>query len=507
MPPLRATNLLETIEGARLHSSECSRWQRWGPYLSERQWGTVREDYSANGTAWDYFPHDHARSRAYRWGEDGIAGFGDDKLNWCVSLALWNGRDPILKERLFGLTNEQGNHGEDVKELYFYVDGTPTHSYMRMLYKYPQCAYPYADLIDENARRGPDFPEYEVLDTGAFDDNRYFDVQVEYAKHTAEDIVMRVTVENRADQPATLDVLPLIWARNTWSWKPGTKKPSLTMPASPGDPHVIARHDGHEPLVVTASAGGAQVEWLFCENETNVKRMFNMDGPGPFKDGFNDYIVEGDAKAVSRTSGTRAAAHVHLELEAQRPRGRRDALAAGIGAGRRAARHRRAVRAPHRGGRCVLRGAAMRHRRPGRAARAAAGARGHAVVEAVLPVRRHALDGRRPRPAEAAARPPPGAQCRLAASVQRGHRVDAGQMGVPVVRIVGPGVPCSGVRADRSRVRQAPVAAAGEGPLPASERPVAGLRVGIRRRQSARARVGHLARLRNRPRDHRQGRP
>ena len=316
MPPLRATNLLETIEGARLHSSECARWQRWGPYLSERQWGTVREDYSANGTAWDYFPHDHARSRAYRWGEDGIAGFGDDKLNWCVSLALWNGRDPILKERLFGLTNEQGNHGEDVKELYFYVDGTPTHSYMRMLYKYPQCAYPYADLIDENARRGPDFPEYEVLDTGAFDDNRYFDVQVEYAKHTAEDIVMRVTIENRADQPATLDVLPLIWARNTWSWKPGAKKPSLTMPASPGDPHVIARHDGHEPLVVTASAGGAQVEWLFCENETNVKRMFNMDGPGPFKDGFNDYIVEGDAKAVSRTSGTRAAAHVHLELEA-----------------------------------------------------------------------------------------------------------------------------------------------------------------------------------------------
>ncbi|SAL63795.1 hypothetical protein AWB67_03348 [Caballeronia terrestris] len=316
MPPLRATNLLDTIEGARLHSSECARWQRWGPYLSERQWGTVREDYSENGTAWDYFPHDHARSRAYRWGEDGVAGFGDDKLNWCVSLALWNGRDPILKERLFGLTNAQGNHGEDVKELYFYVDGTPTHSYMRMLYKYPQGAYPYDDLIRENARRGPDLPEYEVLDTGVFDDNRYFDVQVEYAKHTADDIVMRVTIENRASDEAAIDVLPLIWARNTWSWKAASKKPSLTMMTNSGEPHLVARHDGHEPMIVTASANGANVTWLFCENETNVKRLFNMDGPGPFKDGFNDYIVQHDQDAVSHTSGTRAAAHVHLTLEA-----------------------------------------------------------------------------------------------------------------------------------------------------------------------------------------------
>jgi hypothetical protein len=227
MPPLRATNLLETIEGARLHSSECARWQRWGPYLSERQWGTVREDYSEHGTAWDYFPHDHARSRAYRWGEDGLAGFGDDKLNWCVSLALWNGADPIIKERLFGLTNQEGNHGEDVKELYFYLDGTPTHSYMRMLYKYPHGAFPYSDLVEENARRGPDLPEYEILDTGIFDDNRYFDVMVEYAKHTADDIVMRVTIENRGEHPAALDVLPQIWARNTWSWKALSNKPSL----------------------------------------------------------------------------------------------------------------------------------------------------------------------------------------------------------------------------------------------------------------------------------------
>jgi hypothetical protein len=315
MPPLRAANLLATIEGTRLHSRECARWQRWGPYLSERQWGTVREDYSPNGTAWDYFPHDHARSRAYRWGEDGIAGFGDDKLNWCVSLALWNRQDPIIKERLFGLTNSQGNHGEDVKELYFYLDGTPTHSYMRMLYKYPHAAYPYDDLVQENARRGADMPEYEVLDTGAFDDNCYFDVQVEYAKHTPEDIVMRVTVENRADKSAPLDVLPQIWARNTWSWKETKDRPSLSKQTANGATSLLGRQPGHDPFVVTAwSKDAPGLTWLFCENDTNVKRLFNMDGAGPFKDGVNDYLVHGDAQAVRSDTGTKAAAHVPLEL-------------------------------------------------------------------------------------------------------------------------------------------------------------------------------------------------
>ena len=322
MSSLRAVNLLDTVEGSRLHSAECARWQRWGPYLSERQWGTVREDYSPNGTAWDYFPHDHARSRAYRWGEDGLAGFGDDTLSWCVSLALWNGHDAILKERLFGLTNAQGNHGEDVKELYFYLDGTPTHSYMRMLYKYPHRAFPYDDLVGENARRGANMPEYEVLDTGVFDDNRYFDVQVEYAKHTADDIVMRVTIENRADESASLDVLPQIWARNKWSWKGRTDKPSLEKSAAArGGPHLIGRQHGHEPIFVTAWAEPSEdtqntpaVTWLFCENETNVKRLFNMDGTGPFKDGFNDWLVHGDAGAVRHNSGTKAGAHVHLDL-------------------------------------------------------------------------------------------------------------------------------------------------------------------------------------------------
>ncbi|HEY2607432.1 glucosidase [Paraburkholderia sp. RL18-103-BIB-C] len=316
MPPLRAANLLDTIEGSRLHSAACDRWQRWGPYLSERQWGTVREDYSANGTAWDSFPHDHARSRAYRWGEDGIAGFGDDKLSWCVSLALWNRKDPILKERLFGLTNAEGNHGEDVKELYFYLDGTPTHSYMRMLYKYPHAAFPYEDLVQENARRGGDMPEYEILDTGVFDDLCYFDVQVEYAKHAPDDIVMRVTIENRADEAASLDVLPQIWARNSWSWKENKDKPSLVAGTDHnGDTHLIGRQHGHEPIVVTAwSKDAPQLAWLFCENDTNVKRLFHMDGAGPFKDGFNDYVVQGDQQAIRRDAGTKAAAHAALEF-------------------------------------------------------------------------------------------------------------------------------------------------------------------------------------------------
>ena len=196
-------------------------WTLWGPYLSERQWGTVREDYSRYGTAWDYFPHDHARSRAYRWGEDGIAGISDDRQQLCLALALWNGQDPILKERLFGLTNGEGNHGEDVKEQYYYLDATPTHSYLKYLYKYPQRAYPYAWLVEENRRRGRQDPEFELLDTGVFDDDRYFDVLVEYAKASPDDMLMRITVHNRGPDAATIDLLPQLWFRNTWSWNNG----------------------------------------------------------------------------------------------------------------------------------------------------------------------------------------------------------------------------------------------------------------------------------------------
>ena len=193
-------------------------WKLWGPYLAERQWGTVREDYSADGDAWRYFPHEHARSRAYRWGEDGLAGFCDDEQRLCLALALWNGRDPMLKERLFGLTGPQGNHGEDVKELYYYLDGTPTHSYMRMLYKYPHAAYPYERLVEENARRGRNERELELIDTGILDEHRYFDVFVEYAKAAPEDLLMRVTVSNRGPEEAELHLLPTLWFRNTWSW-------------------------------------------------------------------------------------------------------------------------------------------------------------------------------------------------------------------------------------------------------------------------------------------------
>src|SRR3989475_7026056 len=207
-----------SVEHARL-STDGERWKAWGPYLSERQWGTVREDYSPHGNAWEYFPHDHARSRAYRWGEDGIAGFSDREQRLCLALALWNGRDPILKERLFGLTNGEGNHGEDVKELYYYLDATPTHSYLKMLYKYPQREFPYAQLVQANAHGDRTRPEFELLDTGIFDDDRYFDVFVEYAKVSADELLARITVHNRGHDDASIHLLPQLWFRNTWSWK------------------------------------------------------------------------------------------------------------------------------------------------------------------------------------------------------------------------------------------------------------------------------------------------
>jgi len=214
-------------------------WRKWGPYVSERQWGTVREDYSENGDAWNFFPHDHARSRAYRWGEDGIAGFCDDKQRLCISLALWNGKDPILKERLFGLNNHQGNHGEDVKELYYYLDATPTYSYSHMLYKYPQGEYPYDQLISENAKRGKSQTEFELIDTGLFDQDRYFDVDVKYAKAGAQDILCRITITNRGPETAQIHVLPQLWFRNTWSWFHNAKRPILERMGE----SVLARHE------------------------------------------------------------------------------------------------------------------------------------------------------------------------------------------------------------------------------------------------------------------------
>ncbi len=333
-----------------------ARWKFFGPYLSERQWGTVREDYSPGGTAWDYFPHDHARSRAYRWGEDGIAGISDDQSRLCLSLAMWNGRDPILKERLFGLTNSEGNHGEDVKELYYYLDATPTHSYLKMLYKYPQREFPYARLVEENAQRKADShqPEFELIDTGIFDGDRYWDVFVEYAKAGPEDILMRVTVHNRGLEGATIHLLPQLWFRNTWSWKPDAKKPLLREQ----DGSIVAEHgelggyqlfadnltnnlphpgplpkergngsaaldkstrldftgNGKQELPLPGGEGRGEGErspqFLFCDNETNSRRLFGQnDAQGFFKDGFDDYVVRGNQSAVNPArTGTKAGA-------------------------------------------------------------------------------------------------------------------------------------------------------------------------------------------------------
>ncbi len=280
-------------------------WKRWGPYLSERAWGSVREDYSPGGTAWDYFPHDHARSRAYRWNEDGLAGMCDRHQRICFAIALWNRRDPILKERLFGLTGSEGNHGEDVKEYYFYVDSTPTHSYMKFLYKYPQAAFPYAEIAEENRRRGRGAPEFELVDTGVFDGNRYFDVEVEYAKADADDILIRIHVTNRGPAPAVLDVLPTVWFRNVWSWYGSPRRPSLAR----GGPQTIALDDPKYGRRYLHGDGVAR-SLLFTENETNCERIFGAPSPSPYvKDAFHRFVVHGEREAVNPDErGTKAAA-------------------------------------------------------------------------------------------------------------------------------------------------------------------------------------------------------
>jgi hypothetical protein len=290
-------------------------WKKWGPYLSERQWGTVREDYSTNGDAWNYFTHDQARSRAYRCGEDGLAGVCDDQQLLCFAIALWNGADPILKERLFGLTNSEGNHGEDVKEYYFYLDSTPTHSYMKYLYKYPQRCYPYNDIVETNKRRTRMDPEYELIDTHVFDEDRYFDVFVEYAKAAAEDLLIRLTIYNRGEETAGLHLLPTLWYRNTWSWEPGSIKPSLTECSESGHPCVHAVHPtlGDYYLLCEGADG-----LLFTENDTNNERIFGIANTSPYvKDGINNYVVHHQTSATNPAQrGTKAAAHYILTLPA-----------------------------------------------------------------------------------------------------------------------------------------------------------------------------------------------
>jgi len=307
---------LQSREDQRLEETRTRKtyWKRWGPYLSERQWGTVREDYSPYGTAWEYFPHDHARSRAYRWGEDGIGGISDRHQMICFGLAMWNGRDHILKERLFGLTGHQGNHGEDVKEYYFYLDSTPTHSYMQMLYKYPQAEFPYDALVAENARRDRTQPEFELMDTGVFAENRYFDVFVEYAKANVEDILIKLIVVNRGPEPATLHLLPSLWFRNTWSWGKDDRRPTLRKTDGPQNCQCVEvqhRQYGKRWLLCAG-----QPQLLFTENETNYERIFGGKSSTPFvKDAFHEYLIHKNQAAINpQQTGTKMAAYYPITL-------------------------------------------------------------------------------------------------------------------------------------------------------------------------------------------------
>jgi hypothetical protein len=316
-----------TAEQVRLEEARAQQtpWKKWGPYLSERQWGTVREDYSEGGNAWDYFSHDQARSRAYRWGEDGIAGISDDQQQLCFALALWNGKDPILKERLFGLTNSESNHGEDVKEYYFYLDSTPTHSYMKYVYKYPQGEFPYADLVDTSRARSRNEFEYELLDTGIFDQNRYFDVFVEYAKESADDMLAQISVHNRGPEAAELHVLPTLWFRNQWSWHGADERPMLQrvagLPSPPG-----GEGPGVRVSVVKAVHPNLSEHYLYCdgnppilftENETNTQRIFGVANRTPYvKDGINNFVVHGQKDTVNpEEKGTKAAAHYRIAVQ------------------------------------------------------------------------------------------------------------------------------------------------------------------------------------------------
>jgi hypothetical protein len=305
-----------SAEAERLREAQARRvhWKRWGPYLADRQWGTVREDYSPYGTAWDYFPHDQARSRTYRWGEDGLLGISDNHQRLCFALALWNEKDPILKERLFGLTGSEGNHGEDVKEYYFYLDATPTHSYMKALYKYPQAEFPYGRLVEENRRRGRRDPELELIQTGVFDDNRYFDVFVEYAKADVNDVLIRITAVNRGPDPASLHLLPTLWARNTWAWDEGAPRPRLKRAGAPESGYIAIDHPALDEGFRLYYQGAPEL--LFTENDTNTERLFGAPNPAPYvKDAFHEYLVRGRTDAVNPAQeGTKAAASYRLDL-------------------------------------------------------------------------------------------------------------------------------------------------------------------------------------------------
>ena len=426
-------------------------WKQWGPYLSERQWGTVREDYSESGDAWNYFSHDQARSRAYRWGEDGLAGISDDKQRLCFALALWNGKDPILKERLFGLTNSEGNHGEDVKEYYFYLDSTPTHSYMKYLYKYPQAAFPYEDLVETNRRRGKQEFEYELLDTGVFDQDRYFDVFVEYAKESPRGSPHqdqhpqprpRAGQAPRPADPLVPQLMVLVVGQPNGPCS-ASSRASATCPVIAAEHPKLGEYylycDGDVPL-------------LFTENETNTQRLFGVPNRTPYvKDGINNYVVLGQQDAVNPGgTGTKASAHYQLEI---RPGGHEvinlrltdvgpeDSLRVYGPHGPFGGHYRRAASHSQAGGRRVLRGHHATRARPRCGGCHASGAGGDALVEAVLPLRRgQVARGARVRPVQADSKGR-AAQRSLAPHVQRRRDLHAGQVGVSLVRGLGPRLP------------------------------------------------------------------
>src|SRR5579875_1338746 len=460
-----AVSIYDTAEGARLRLNEqrVGHWNRWGPYLAERAWGTVREDYSADGCAWEYFPHDHARSRVYRWNEDGLGGICDRRQYLCFAPALWNGRDPILKERMFGLTNSQGNHGEDVKEYYYYLDNTPSHSYMRFLYKYPQAAYPYERLIRENAARSRLEPEYELLDTGVFDESRYFDVEIEYAKLAAEDIFIRIGVANRGPEPAAVTVLPTLWFRNTWSWGRDDRRPTLGLGAS----NIILAE--HWELGRYALYCDEPDEIVFTENETNSARLFGWPSRTPYvKDAFHAYVVDGRLAAVDPPP---APCETRRRTRPGSVRRRRRRLRTTQSRGG------RILCAVHPGD-AVGRGEASRP----------SGFRRAAVVEAILPLRGGGLAGGRPRATVAAGGTQKRAQPRVATRLLQGRHRDARHLGISLVRGVGSGVPLQDAGPYRSAICKGPNHPDVSGVVLERGRPSAGLRVGVRRRQSARPR-------------------
>ncbi len=495
--------LVEVTEQKRLNEAREAKipWKKWGPYLSERQWGTVREDYSDDGNAWDYFTHDQARSRAYRWGEDGLAGLSDDKQRLCFALALWNERDPILKERLFGLTNSEANHGEDVKEYYFYIDSTPTHSYMKYLYKYPQREYPYRDLIETNRGRSREEFEYELLDTGAFDDDRYFDVFVEYAKEGPEDVLVRITVHNRGPEAARLRVLPTLWFRNTWSWGDDEPKPSLRE-VRPG----VIQATHHELGEYWLSCDGAP-ELLFTENESNASRLWSQPNPSPYvKDAFHAYTISGRGEAVNPAKvGTKAAAHYALEVPAGGSKTVRLRLSAArvdqpFGAFEEIFK-RRIADADEFYDRITPKSLNEDQRRVHRQALAGMlWSKQYYYFDLDRWLQEH-----KSHPLlESGGRGVP--EYRMVSHAERRHDLDAGQVGVPLVCGLGPGLPHDLPGAGGFRFRQGAAAADAAQSLCPPQRADSRLRVELQRCESAGARVGHGLPLQDGA-DPRPGRP